>query len=71
MRTAQDAPELRWFRSITSILPAIPYTTNGHAATLDEAKNQVPQRPGRRRRRPAHGAGVLRRSRADCSNGQA
>jgi hypothetical protein len=31
-------PELRWFWSVTAIVPAVPNITNGHAATLDEAK---------------------------------
>ena len=31
-------PELRWFWSITAIVPATPGKTNGTAATLDEAK---------------------------------
>jgi hypothetical protein len=31
-------PELRWFWSVTAIVPAVPNVTNGHAATLDEAK---------------------------------
>jgi hypothetical protein len=30
-------PELRWGWSITSIVPAVPNVTYGHAATLDEA----------------------------------
>ena len=32
-------PELRWFWSITSIVPASP-ATHGHAPTLDEAKGK-------------------------------
>jgi hypothetical protein len=36
--SASTAPELRWFWSITAIVPAVPNVTNGHAATLDEAK---------------------------------
>src|SRR5437660_4081248 len=30
--------ELWWFWSVTSIVPAVPNGTYGHAATLDEAK---------------------------------
>jgi hypothetical protein len=42
-RTYEDAsastpPELRWFWSVTAIVPAIPNRTNGHASTLEEAK---------------------------------
>jgi hypothetical protein len=41
-RIYQDAtaalPALRWFWSVTAIVPAIPNVTNGHAPTLDEAK---------------------------------
>jgi hypothetical protein len=29
---------MRWFWSITAIVPATPGVTNGHAPTLDEAK---------------------------------
>ena len=36
--SASTPPELRWFWSITEIVPAVPTITNGHAATLDEAK---------------------------------
>ena len=36
--TASTSPELRWFWSVTAIVPAIPNRTNGHAPTLDEAK---------------------------------
>ena len=37
--SASTPPELRWFWSVTAILPpAIPNKTNGHARTLDEAK---------------------------------
>jgi hypothetical protein len=32
-----DPPELRWFWSITEIVPAVPNVTKGHAAT-PEAK---------------------------------
>jgi hypothetical protein len=31
-------PDMRWFWSVTAIVPATPSVTNGHAATLDEAK---------------------------------
>ena len=31
-------PELRWFWSVTAIVPANPNRTNGLAATLEEAK---------------------------------
>jgi hypothetical protein len=31
-------PDLRWFWSVTEIVPAVPNGTYGHAATLDEAK---------------------------------
>jgi hypothetical protein len=31
-------PELRWFWSVTAIVPATPGVTNGTAATLEEAK---------------------------------
>jgi hypothetical protein len=30
-------PELRWFWSVTAVVPAKPGVTNGHAPTLDEA----------------------------------
>ena len=30
-------PELRWFWSVTAIVPAIPNVTNGHAGTREEA----------------------------------
>jgi hypothetical protein len=36
--SASTPPELRSFWSITEIVPAVPNVTNGHAATLDEAK---------------------------------
>jgi hypothetical protein len=36
--SASTPPELRWLRSVTAIVPAIPNRTNGHAPTLDEAK---------------------------------
>jgi hypothetical protein len=36
--SAHDPPDMRWFWSITEIAPALPNKTNGHAATLDEAK---------------------------------
>jgi hypothetical protein len=36
--SASTPPELRWSWSITEIVPAVPNMTNGHAATLDEAK---------------------------------
>jgi hypothetical protein len=36
--SASTTPELRWFWSVTAIVPAVPNVTNGHAATLDEAK---------------------------------
>jgi hypothetical protein len=45
-------PELRWFWSVTAIVPATPGVTNGTAATLDEAKASF-ARHGRRRRRLA------------------
>jgi hypothetical protein len=32
-----DAPGLRWFWSITVIVPAMPNKTNGYAATREEA----------------------------------
>jgi hypothetical protein len=31
-------PGMRWFWSITAIVPAVPNVTNGHATTLDETK---------------------------------
>jgi len=31
-------PDMRWFWSVTEIVPAVPNGTYGHAATLDEAK---------------------------------
>jgi hypothetical protein len=42
-RIYEDAPastpaDMRWFWSITEIVPAVPNVTNGHAPTLDEAK---------------------------------
>jgi hypothetical protein len=30
-------PELRWFWSVTEIVPAVPNATYGHAATLETA----------------------------------
>jgi hypothetical protein len=36
--SASTPPEMRWFWSVTSIVPAVPNGTYGHAATLDEAK---------------------------------
>ena len=36
-----DPPDLRWFWSITSVWPATRGVTNGHAATLDEAKAKL------------------------------
>jgi hypothetical protein len=36
--SALGPPELRWFWSVTSIVPAVPNGTYGHAATFDEAK---------------------------------
>jgi hypothetical protein len=30
-------PELRWFWSVTAIVPAIPNRTNGHPTTREEA----------------------------------
>jgi hypothetical protein len=36
--SASTPPELRWLWSVTAVVPAIPNVTNGHAATLDEAK---------------------------------
>ena len=36
--SASTPPDMRWFWSITAIVPAVPNVTNGHAATLDEAK---------------------------------
>jgi hypothetical protein len=35
------SPELRWFWSITAIVPAVPHVTNGHAATRDKAKRRL------------------------------
>jgi hypothetical protein len=35
--SASTPPELRWFWSVTEIVPATPGVTNGHAATLEEA----------------------------------
>jgi hypothetical protein len=29
---------MRWFWSVTAIVPAVPNRTNGHSSTLDEAK---------------------------------
>jgi hypothetical protein len=37
-RSLFGPPELRWFWSVTAIVPTIPNATNGHAPTLDEAK---------------------------------
>jgi hypothetical protein len=34
---ASTTPELRWFWSVTAIVPAIPNVTNGHASTREEA----------------------------------
>jgi hypothetical protein len=31
-------PDMRWFWSVTAIVPAIPNRTNGHEPTMDEAK---------------------------------
>jgi hypothetical protein len=36
--SASTPRELRWFWSITEIVPATPRVTNGTAATLNEAK---------------------------------
>ena len=36
--SASTPPEMRWFWSVTAIVPAIPNVTNGHAPTIDEAK---------------------------------
>jgi hypothetical protein len=36
--SASTPPELRWFWSVTAIVPAVPNRTNRQAATLDEAK---------------------------------
>jgi hypothetical protein len=37
--SASTPPDMRWFWSVTEILPpAIPNKTNGHARSLDEAK---------------------------------
>jgi hypothetical protein len=36
--SASTPLELRWFWSITEIVPAVQNVTHGHAATLDEAK---------------------------------
>jgi hypothetical protein len=36
--SASTPPDMRWFWSVIAIVPAIPNRTNGHAATLDEAK---------------------------------
>jgi len=36
--SASTPPELRWFWSITEIVPSVQNMTHGHAATLDEAK---------------------------------
>jgi hypothetical protein len=32
-----DPPKLRWFWSITAIVPAVPNMTNGYAPTREEA----------------------------------
>src|SRR5215813_11919836 len=32
-----EPPELRWFWSVTAVVPAIPHVTNGHASTRKEA----------------------------------
>jgi hypothetical protein len=34
-------PQLLWRWSITEIVPAVPNVTNGHAATLEEAKAKL------------------------------
>jgi hypothetical protein len=39
-------PELRWFWSVTAIVPAIPTATNGHARTREEANGEVSRRVG-------------------------
>ena len=31
-------PDMRWFWSVSAIVPAIPNRTNGHEPTMDEAK---------------------------------
>jgi hypothetical protein len=36
--SASTPPELRWFWSVTAIVPATPGLTNGTAATREEAK---------------------------------
>ena len=43
--SASTPPELRWFWSITEIVPAVPNGTNGHAPTLDEAKAKFREEP--------------------------
>jgi hypothetical protein len=35
--SASTSPEVRWFWSVTEIVPAVPNLTNGHAATREEA----------------------------------
>jgi len=35
--SASTPPDMRWFWSVTAIVPAIPNRANGHAPTLDGA----------------------------------
>jgi len=35
--SASTPPDMRWFWSITAIVPAVPNLTNGYAATREEA----------------------------------
>ena len=35
--SASTPPDMRWFWSVTAIVPAIPHVTNGHARTREEA----------------------------------
>src|SRR2546421_12653246 len=39
--SASTPPDMRWFWSITEIVPAVPNMTSGHAATLDGAKDKL------------------------------
>jgi hypothetical protein len=47
-------PELLWRWSITEIVPAVPNVTNGHAATLEEAKAKFRERWQNAKRKEVH-----------------
>ena len=38
--SASTPPDMRWFWSITEIVPAVPNGTNGYAATREEAMDK-------------------------------